>query len=411
VKKSNRKPIADLAKGVGVSRIRYKGVPYWRVRLGKRFTGGEIRVKHFSELDAARDWIFGDKEPGLSHKGTQAGVVNVKASLGSSAFALTTKQLAEAENAFSRLPDGTSLTTVVNDWMKRRAPHGGVKTVREVAAEFIISRRGMGVRDRTLVQYESYLRIIEAEFADVAIANMERAEIEDWIAESEWSPRTRKNYLVTLSTLFNFAMDREYCPTNLAARIERPIMDDKEPGILTIQQVKAILKVALNGVPERKIESMPSMVAPLAIALFAGLRRSELCALDWSEVTLEQGFIEVKGAKAKTRQRRLVTISTNLKEWLKLRVEREGPVTPSRNADVFGEKLRGLASVAGLSGWPHNAMRHSFATYFLAHNKDENLTASQMGNSPSVVHQHYKALVKDKDAQEYWKVSPRNLGE
>jgi len=58
----------------------------------------------------------------------------------------------------------------------------------------------------------------------------------------------------------------------------------------------------------------PEMIPPVAIGLFAGLRRSEFFALDWSEVDLENRTIEVKGIKAKTRQGRLVHITENLFE-------------------------------------------------------------------------------------------------
>ncbi|HWD91731.1 MAG TPA: hypothetical protein VG938_05205 [Verrucomicrobiae bacterium] len=43
----------------------------------------------------------------------------------------------------------------------------------------------------------------------------------------------------------------------------------------------------------------------------------------------------------------------------------------------------------------HNAMRHSFGSYFLGKTKDENLTASEMGNSPEVIIKHYRALVRE----------------
>jgi integrase len=54
----------------------------------------------------------------------------------------------------------------------------------------------------------------------------------------------------------------------------------------------------------------------LALGAFAGLRTAELHRLDWSEIDLDRGFITVAASKAKTRRRRLVPISDNLKLWL-----------------------------------------------------------------------------------------------
>ena len=98
------------------------------------------------------------------------------------------------------------------------------------------------------------------------------------------------------------------------------------------------------------------------------------------------------------------------RDWLTPYRLREGPITPDRNIDVFSEWLRGLAHSAGINPWPHNAMRHSFGSYFLGKTKDENLTASEMGNSPGVVVRHYRAVVKDADVAEYWHICRANSG-
>ena len=61
----------------------------------------------------------------------------------------------------------------------------------------------------------------------------------------------------------------------------------------------------------------PADLVPfLAIGAFAGLRHAEILRLDWAEVDLAGGHIEVKAAKAKTASRRLVPITKNLRQWL-----------------------------------------------------------------------------------------------
>jgi len=96
--------------------------------------------------------------------------------------------------------------------------------------------------------------------------------------------------------------------------------------------------------------------------------------------------------------------------WLLTKEERKGAITPEDNIDVFSERLRGLIQNAGIRSWPHNAMRHSFGSYFLGQTKDENLTASEMGNSPGVVIRHYRAIVKEADVLEYWRIGPKTVG-
>jgi integrase len=70
-------------------------------------------------------------------------------------------------------------------------------------------------------------------------------------------------------------------------------------------------------------DSLKPFLAPEA---FAGLRMAELQRLEWSEIDLNRGFITVAAHKAKTRQRRLVPIADNLKEWLKPYAKANGPV-------------------------------------------------------------------------------------
>ena len=126
--------------------------------------------------------------------------------------------------------------------------------------------------------------------------------------------------------------------------------------------------------------------------------------------------IEVKGVKAKTRQRRIVSVSGALSAWLAVAPKTPRPA-PSRNEDVCGERLKNLYSQerdesgailreAIVSPWPHNALRHSFGSYHYARHRDENQTAAEMGNSPAMVFRHYRAVVTPDAATKFWKLLP-----
>jgi site-specific recombinase XerD len=361
---------------------------YWVVSVGKKFTCTARRRRYFRSRKDAKAFIIGAKE--AYHK------------LGCEAFVLPLALRAEALACWQRLkPLNITLTQAVEFFIRNRPRLEAAKPLEALKEEFLKSRKTMNCRPRTLVQYESYLRVICEEFGKTDAARILRTDIEDWLEESDWSPRTRKNYLVTFTTLLNYAVGKGYRSDNPAAGIERPILDDRPVGILTVEQTKTLLRMTKA--------SDPAMVPPLAVGLFAGLRRSEFFALDWMEIDSETRTIEVKGIKAKTRQRRLVHIPDNLLDWLTPHRKREGPITEDKHIDVFSERLRALAHRAGINPWPHNAMRHSFGSYFLGKTKDENLTASEMGNSPGVVVRHYRAVVKDAEVAEYWRISQTNL--
>jgi len=361
---------------------------YWVVSLGRKITGGTRQRRYFGNRKAAQGFITQSEQ--------------ARQRLGFEAFMLPLGLRAEALACSQRLqPLEVTLTQAVDFFVHNRPRTEAVKSLTELKDEFLKSRRAMNCRPRTLVQYESYFRVICQEFGKVDVAKILRPDIEDWLEESGWSPRTRKNYLVTMTTVLNFAMANGYRADNPAANIDRPILDERPVGILSVGQVEKLLRMA----KDTDVEMLPA----LAIGLFAGLRRSEIFALDWSEIDHEHRTLEVKGIKAKTRQRRLVSMADNLVEWLKPQMKLSDSICPECNIDVFSERLRKLAVKAEISPWPHNAMRHSFGSYFLGKTKDENLTATEMGNSPGVVIKHYRALVPAAEVKRYWKVGPKNV--
>ena len=57
--------------------------------------------------------------------------------------------------------------------------------------------------------------------------------------------------------------------------------------------------------------------------------------------------------------------------WLNPQPKTSGAISPARNIDVFLDRLHELAVMAEINLWPHNAMRHSFGSYFLGKTKDQ----------------------------------------
>ena len=53
-----------------------------------------------------------------------------------------------------------------------------------------------------------------------------------------------------------------------------------------------------------------------------------------------------------------------------------------------------------------NGLRHAFCTYHFALHANENLTAAQAGNSPAMIHAHYKGLATRAEAEKWFNVKP-----
>ena len=170
---------------------------------------------------------------------------------------------------------------------------------------------------------------------------------------------------------------------------------DKPPEIFTVDELTDLLNAAATRAPE--------VVPMLAIGAFAGVREAEIKRLNWSEVDQRRGHIEIKSSKAKSARRRIVEIRPNLCEWLRPYAGMTGAVVPPNSR----KKLELVRQAAGLSRWPQNGLRHSFASYLLAANHDAPRVASELGHtSPKMLYSTYRELVLPEEAARYWSISP-----
>ena len=143
----------------------------------------------------------------------------------------------------------------------------------------------------------------------------------------------------------------------------------------------------------------------IAIGGLAGLRTQELLRLDWADVWRVPGHIEVTARKSKTRQRRLVEICPALAAWLRpfRQFETGGLWTDSES--VLQKQFLALCESAKVRRKP-NGLRHGFCSLHFALHANENLTAQQAGNSPVMVHAHYKGLATKGEARKWFAVKP-----
>jgi len=194
---------------------------------------------------------------------------------------------------------------------------------------------------------------------------------------------------------FNFAVKRGYATDNPAKQTDKAKEPSGDVGILSISEAAQLLECAT-----------PEVLPYIALGLFAGLRRAEIQRLDWSEIDFGSGLIKVKAEKSKTAQKRFVAIQPNLKEWL-LPVRKHRGRIASENSE-FRKQLDNARAAAGITRWPDNALRHSFASYHLAHFKNAAATAIECGHHDSrITYRHYRELVSPKEAERFWNIKPR----
>ena len=265
-----------------------------------------------------------------------------------------------------------------------------------MSKNFSKAKKADGVSERHLRDIRCRLSVFAEKFDGRMVATITSKELNEWLRSLPFSPLTRNHYRALVVLAFNFAVEQGYLldkPTSGKKIAKAKVVGDA-PGILTVTETARLLEAAA-----------PDVLPFIAIGLFAGLRRAEIHRLDWREIDFESGLIEVKAAKSKTAQRRFVSMQPNLREWLLPVRKHKGSVTPGEIK--FRAEFDQARAAAGITEWPDNALRHSFASYHLAHFKNAASTALELGHHDSrVTFAHYRELVKPKEAERYWNIRP-----
>jgi len=370
--------------------------------------GGKRKRKVFTTEQAADQFIAGEQER--------------RRNLGQSAAGISPRFLEDALNAEEILrPYGATLTTAAEFFAKAEQRRKTSKTALEVATELVANRRANGCSMVHLNDLEDRLigggkRSNAAAFCRMfgtkPMSEITTADVEKWLASlrGKYAPQTVVNFRRAAQTLFNFATPRGYCPRNVVEAIQPPrIIPKDEVGIFTPAEAQAILHAADKD-----------LVPWLAIALFAGLRSAELDRLTWSDVKFAHDRIEVPAAKAKTAQRRLVTMVPALAAWLAPYQDREGRIRPKHfhhkrrlayRAAGFGrpgtETAEEKAAGIRLRPAPSNAARHSFASSRLADINAAARTALELGHtSTALLFTTYRGVATAEDAARYFAIRP-----
>jgi len=260
--------------------------------------------------------------------------------------------------------------------------------------EFVETREKEGASASHLRDFTYRLQRFAKKHAKRLVAEITTKEIDAWLFGLKNSAQSKDKHRRLLHNFLGYCAGRGYTDENPVARAAKVKVIRKAPGILTPSDTAALLAAA-------PVEIVPA----LAIGFFAGLRTAEIQRLDWQQIDLKRGFIEVTAENAKSSQRRLVTITPNLRAWLEPNALLSGPVRLSemRHKDRFD-----IARAESGITWPSNACRHSFASYHLAKNQDAAATALQLGHAnTAVLFQHYRELARPEDAETYFAITPQ----
>ena len=313
------------------------------------------------------------------------------------AIGLSPREMSDFITARKKLAEyGDTINEAVKfrvDYFERVRRNG--ITVAQLAEEVLAAKQRDGRAPMYLADLRKRLGRFCADFGNRPIAAVTIEELDNWLRDLPLSPKSRANFRANVGVLFSYAANRRIIDFNPITHTAKPKLPDNPPEIFAVDELRGLLEAA------QRTET--DVVPMLAIGAFAGLREAEIQRLDWSEVDVARGHIEVKAAKAKSARRRIVSMEPNLAAWLQPYSGMTGRVVPVGAR----RKLARVRKAAKLARWPNNGLRHSFASYRLAAAHDAPRVAHELGHtSPQMLYSTYRELVLPTEAERYWTILP-----
>lgn len=303
--------------------------------------------------------------------------------------------------------------------LPRLAPAAGVVTVLEAAESLKESKAGQ-ISKTYLRTLGVQLDRITGKLGEIPVSHLDAVKINEFIAGLKTrdkktrkgkvtpgkpaSAKFRKHVLGAMRQLVRHAVSRGWLAKGV---VDLEILDAPRQAkggaihIFTADELASLLKYA-----------DASLLPFVAIGAFAGLRSAEIERLDWREIDLVQGHIEITAANAKTASRRLAPVTDNLKAWLTPIHRKTGRVFAlSTSGGHLTERLQKLAKKAGLTGWKKNGLRHSFISHRVSDIQNVSQVALECGNSPSIIFSSYRSVVTAAEAKKFFAIAPAPAAE
>ena len=263
-----------------------------------------------------------------------------------------------------------------------------------------------GVKPATVTVYRNNIKNhIKPALGAIRLSELHPHMIQEFINGLEGlSPASVRLAYKVLHQALERAVALDYIPRNPATRCELPRQEQKEIHPLDDEQVRALLSTAKGGELEHLVN----------VALFTGLRLSELLGLTWDCVDFDQSMIAVTKQLARAGQRtaglfispksgkgRTITAAPSILRSLRTQRARRsemqlraGPLWQDIHGLVFTTesggpleqwtvevKFKRLVLAAGLEGVRFHDLRHTYAVNAIRAGDDIKTIQGNLGHA------------------------------
>lgn len=295
-----------------------------------------------------------------------------------------------------------------------------------------------GASRETIRSYQSDLRQFVAFLKTATDAVPEPARIDAalvrrflvWLAGRRDKKSSQARKLATLRSLFKFLHRRGQVPSNPVAHVRTPRLGQRLPRVLTKDEAERVIESP--DVDEGMYTARDRAI--LETLYSTGARVSELVGVNWSDLSLDEGMVRLRG---KGKKERLVPVGRvaieAIRDYLAVTPVRAtrtaaqdavpGSTLAVKPADgpVFRNNRGSRLSVRGVERivrryadrlqvgtvTPHT-FRHSYATHLLDEGADLRVIQEMLGHASLATTQKYTHLATDRLMEVYDQAHPRS---
>lgn len=245
----------------------------------------------------------------------------------------------------------------------------------------------------TLDLYNSYLNNHVDEINNLKLADIKVKHLNKIIAhmqDKNLKHKTINDVLTFISSIFNYAIDNEIMSKNPCQKIKKLKKEHREMAFLNEDEVNKVLGTCK--------QTSPKFYPLLYTAIFTGMRRGELLALEWSDIDLDNKKINVtktvyqgEATDPKTyTSNRKINITEKTTEVLKEHKRNRSEVSKIVFCNTFGKyqhawdmvdkRFKPILKACNLSVRFHD-LRHTYASLLLSKNIPINYVSKQLGHA------------------------------
>lgn len=284
-----------------------------------------------------------------------------------------------------------------------------------------------GSSQNTVDEYSRDLEAYVAHLAELGVSDVDDIDsnavidFEVSLSKAGYAPASVKRKMSAVRGLHKFVLSEEYSKKSPIDALKLPKVPAKLPEVLSISEVSGMLDaMGCDGALQVRDKAL------LEVLYGCGLRASEACGLDVSDVHADDGFLIVMGKGSKER---LVPISGMALEALAsycnegARAELSMKAKYAKQDDLGavylnarGTRLtrqglfgivRKAGEAAGIESLHPHTLRHSFATHMLEGGADLRVIQQILGHSSISTTQIYTHVDRQHVREEYLSSHPR----